>query len=90
MDRENLLIIESLGNRRKEPGRATVQLLSHFLDDSWPTDVPDPYEYTDEAGYMDSYEPSGYGYGTRNRSSFEPLGLEGTDARGNLQTQSGK
>ena len=38
MDRENFDDINRLGK-----GRAEIRLLSSFLDDSWPTDVPDPY-----------------------------------------------
>ena len=38
MDRENFDDVNRLGK-----GRAEVRLLSSFLDDSWPTDVPDPY-----------------------------------------------
>ena len=39
MDRENLSDIQSL---HPQP-LAELRLLSDFLDDSWPTDVPDPY-----------------------------------------------
>ena len=42
MDRENLTIIESLDDE-PETRLAEVCLFSRFLDDSWPTDVPDPY-----------------------------------------------
>ena len=42
MDRENLQDIKQLMD---DPNRssADIKLLSEFLDDSWPTDVPDPY-----------------------------------------------
>ena len=43
MDRENLLIVEALDDGIEEERRAQVNLFSHYLDDSWPTDVPDPY-----------------------------------------------
>ncbi len=39
MDRENLQDIQSL---HPDP-IAEIKLLSDFLDDAWPTDVPDPY-----------------------------------------------
>jgi protein-tyrosine phosphatase len=39
MDRENLAELQRL---HPHP-RARVCLFSEFLDDSWPTDVPDPY-----------------------------------------------
>ena len=39
MDRENLQDIRSLSSESS----ATIMLLSDFLDDQWPTDVPDPY-----------------------------------------------
>ena len=39
MDRENLQDIRRLSD---EPS-AEIKLLSEFLDDNWPTDVPDPY-----------------------------------------------
>ena len=39
MDRENLSDILEIN---AEP-TAEVKLLSDFLDDSWPLDVPDPY-----------------------------------------------
>lgn len=38
MDRENLRGIRRLGS-----GRATVKLLSEYLDDAYPDEVPDPY-----------------------------------------------
>lgn len=38
MDRDNLEGVRRLGS-----GRATVKLLSDFLDDSHPDEVPDPY-----------------------------------------------
>lgn len=38
MDRENLQGIQRLGS-----GRATVKLLSEYLDDAYPDEVPDPY-----------------------------------------------
>lgn len=46
MDRENLADIQSLHPTPK----STVKLLSEFLDDHWPTDVPDPY-YGGEEGF---------------------------------------
>ena len=39
MDRENLQDVRRL---TRQPG-ATIKLLSEFLDDNWPDDVPDPY-----------------------------------------------
>lgn len=39
MDRENFQDIQSL----HDSPSATVKLLSDFLGDEWPTDVPDPY-----------------------------------------------
>lgn len=39
MDRENLQDINAL---HPNPS-ASIKLLSDFLDDQWPTDVPDPY-----------------------------------------------
>lgn len=39
MDRENLADLKALHSAPK----STVHLLSEFLDDSWPEDVPDPY-----------------------------------------------
>jgi protein-tyrosine phosphatase len=39
MDRENLQDVRRLA---VQPA-AEIKLLSAFLDDSWPTDVPDPY-----------------------------------------------
>lgn len=39
MDRENLSDIQAL---HPKPS-ATIRLLSSFLKDDWPTDVPDPY-----------------------------------------------
>lgn len=38
MDRDNLRGIRRLGS-----GRATVKLLSEYLDDAYPDEVPDPY-----------------------------------------------
>jgi protein-tyrosine phosphatase len=48
MDSENYRDLESLGPGR--PGQ--LRLLSEFLDDSWPTDVPDPY-YGGKQGFED-------------------------------------
>ena len=46
MDRENFSDIQRLhGNPT-----ATIKLLSDFLDEKWPTDVPDPY-YGGEEGF---------------------------------------
>lgn len=39
MDRDNLDDLKRLSS----DGPADLKLLSEFLDDSWPTDVPDPY-----------------------------------------------
>ena len=44
MDRENLQDIKEV---HPDP-TASVKLLSDFLDDQWPTDVPDPYYGGDE------------------------------------------
>ena len=46
MDRENLADIQAI---HPEP-KSQIKLLSDFLDDSWPTDVPDPY-YGGEDGF---------------------------------------
>lgn len=46
MDRENLADIQAM---HPEPA-SSIRLLSSFLDDSWPQDVPDPY-YGGEAGF---------------------------------------
>jgi protein-tyrosine phosphatase len=46
MDRENLANIQRLSNGKT----GNVQLLSDFLDQSWPRDVPDPY-YGGAAGF---------------------------------------
>ena len=46
MDRENRLGIESVNSQPS----ARIHLLSDFLDDSWPIDVPDPY-YGGDAGF---------------------------------------
>ena len=50
MDRENLLAIQSLGGELETEGSAVTGLFSDYLDDSWPTDVPDPY-YGGEDGF---------------------------------------
>lgn len=44
MDRENLSYLKRLSNQinDSEVGRK-IELLSDYLDDSWPSDVPDPY-----------------------------------------------
>jgi len=39
MDRENLADIKAIHSTPK----SAIKLLSEFLDDSWPDDVPDPY-----------------------------------------------
>ena len=39
MDRENLADIKTMHPTPK----SSIKLLSEFLDDSWPDDVPDPY-----------------------------------------------
>ncbi len=46
MDRENLADICGLVDHP----RASVKMLSDFLDDDWPIDVPDPY-YGGEEGF---------------------------------------
>ena len=46
MDRENLQDIMAI---HPEPS-ATIKLLSSYLGDDWPSDVPDPY-YGGEAGF---------------------------------------
>ena len=51
MDQDNLSMIEALDDNNKSKTRhAQVLLFSHFLDDAWPTDVPDPY-YGGEEGF---------------------------------------
>jgi protein-tyrosine phosphatase len=44
MDRENLQDIQQVHSAPT----ASIKLLSDFLDDQWPTDVPDPYYGGDE------------------------------------------
>lgn len=44
MDRENLRDLESLAGG----AQSHIKLLSEYLDDSWPSDVPDPYYGGDE------------------------------------------
>ena len=44
MDRENVADIQRLS----ESPSATIKLLSDFLGDDWPSDVPDPYYGGDE------------------------------------------
>lgn len=39
MDRDNFDDLKRISGK----GSAEIKLLSEFLDDSWPTDVPDPY-----------------------------------------------
>ena len=46
MDRENF---RDIGQLHESPS-ATIKLLSDFLDERWPTDVPDPY-YGGAAGF---------------------------------------
>lgn len=46
MDRENLADIQ----RMSDNATAEIRLLSSFLGDDWPSDVPDPY-YGGEAGF---------------------------------------
>lgn len=46
MDRENFADIHRLSGAP----RASIQLLSNYLDDQWPDDVPDPY-YGGESGF---------------------------------------
>ncbi|MDG2014902.1 MAG: low molecular weight phosphotyrosine protein phosphatase [Pirellulaceae bacterium] len=50
MDRENLTAIQALGDGLVPEATATIALFSDYLDDSWPTDVPDPY-YGGEDGF---------------------------------------
>lgn len=50
MDRDNQAGIKQLRAPGGEQERAEVRLLSDFLDDSWPVDVPDPY-YGDTDGF---------------------------------------
>ncbi|TWT73192.1 low molecular weight protein-tyrosine-phosphatase [Allorhodopirellula solitaria] len=50
MDRENQAGIEGLRSPAGGEERAEIRLLSTFLDDSWPVDVPDPY-HGDAAGF---------------------------------------
>ena len=49
MDRENFADIELLMVSAVSP-KAEVKMLSDFLGDEWPTDVPDPY-YGGEEGF---------------------------------------
>lgn len=46
MDRENLQDIKAMYPSGSQT--ASLKLLSDFLDDQWPTDVPDPYYGGDE------------------------------------------
>lgn len=46
MDRENLQDIKAMAPAGSDLG--AVKLLSDFLDNQWPTDVPDPYYGGDE------------------------------------------
>lgn len=46
MDRDNAAEICRISNRKP----SNLKLLSDFLDESWPRDVPDPY-YGGEAGF---------------------------------------
>ena len=41
MDRENLQDLQRLGSENRDA--SNVRLLSDFLGDHWPSDVPDPY-----------------------------------------------
>ena len=43
MDRDNLALVQSLEDETDSGTTAVVTLFSDFLDDGWPTDVPDPY-----------------------------------------------
>ena len=43
MDRDNLALVQSLEREADHDATAVVTLFSDFLDESWPTDVPDPY-----------------------------------------------
>ena len=47
MDRENF---SDLSELMPDPSRAELKLLSDYLGDEWPTDVPDPY-YGGESGF---------------------------------------
>lgn len=51
MDRENLSDLKSLRRQVTEENIAELKLLSDFLGDQWPTDVPDPY-YGGEDGFQ--------------------------------------
>lgn len=50
MDRENLADLQRLRDSLTTECKATLALLSDFLGDEWPTDVPDPYNGGD-AGF---------------------------------------
>ena len=57
MDRENYTEIMRIGSGQNR----NVRMLSDFLDESWPRDVPDPY-YGGEAGFeyvLDMLEAAG-------------------------------
>ena len=43
MDQDNLDDLEARSRRSGRAGSAEIKLFSEFLDDSWPTEVPDPY-----------------------------------------------
>ena len=51
MDRENLSDIQAMVAQPK----ASVKLLSSYLGDDWPSDVPDPY-YGGEEGFEKVYQ----------------------------------
>lgn len=50
MDRENLSDLKLLSSSMSGQQLAPLRLLSHYLGQEWPTDVPDPY-YGGEAGF---------------------------------------
>ena len=40
MDKENLSTVQAMHDQPK----SEFKLFSHFLESTWPTDVPDPYQ----------------------------------------------
>lgn len=50
MDRENLAYLKDLASKNAG-STAELRLFSEFLDDRWPTDVPDPY-YGEDDGFQ--------------------------------------
>lgn len=43
MDRSNLEDLQRLKDQQSNDSACQLKLLSHYLGDQWPTDVPDPY-----------------------------------------------